>query len=425
MPDLQKCLRPLRTFPLYSPQPFCAGIPSPITMDASTNRLRVRFADRGTYPPPRPLTRALRFTPAAGGRVPDGAFLVVPDAVSDSSLSASLMFGSYREPIPGSPPAPFLIGGCSAASLLIGGYSEPNPDSPPPSQITGGYLAAPLLIGRYIQPIPGSPPASLLGGPGPSPPPSPSLSYRRVQPPLTVSIPRPPPAAPTSLSLRRCQPNLTVPLPPHSPIANTPLPPLRTPSAGFPSYPVAPTPPAIVNPLNFDYYSPSPSLATLPPASQRHPLLPRFSPPPSAFNPRRCRPQPLTFSRRPVAPRNTGTEPVPGLLTLGFRARASSSRSSSSSSPPVPPPRLRQRTRSGAPPDERDHRWECCNCGAISTRWEFLCSACRVHGRGAGRGRGRCCLMRGEEGWVGDGGGGSEESGSGEPVRWEGWGGGW
>lgn len=399
-------------------------------MDASTNRLRVRFADRVTYPPPRPLTRALRFTPAAGGRVPDGAFLVVQDAVSDSSSSASLMIGSYREPIPGSPPAPFLIGGYSAASLLIGGYSEPNADSPPPSQITGGYLAAPLLIGRYIQPIPGSPPASLLGGPGPSPPPLPlPLLPQGPTPPHHLHPPPPPqPPPPASPS---ADPNPTSPSPsPRTPPSPTPpFPPSAPPSAGFPSYlaaipiPVAPTPPAILGPLNFDYFSPSPSLATLTPASQRHPLLPRFSPPPNAFDPRRRRPQPLTFSRRPVAPRNTGTEPVPGLLTLGFRARASSSRSSSSSSPPVPPPRLRQRTRSRAPPDERDHRWECCNCGAINTRWEFLCSACRVHGRGAGRER--CCLMRGGEGRVGDGGGGSEESGSGEPVRWEGWGGGW
>lgn len=363
-------------------------------MDASTSRLRVRFADRVTYPPPRPLTRALRFTPAAGGRALDGAFLVIQDAVSDSSSSASLMFGSYREPIPGSPPAPFLIGGYSAASLLIGGYREPNPDPPPPSQITGGCLAAPLLIGRYIQPIPGSPPASRLGGPGPSPPPPPPSPTAGSNPPSPSPSPAPP-----------------QPPPPSSPSADpNPTSPSPSPSAGFPSYlaaipiPVAPTPPAILGPLNFDYSSPSPSLATPTPASQRHPLLPRFSPPPNAFNPRRRRPQALTFSRRPVAPRNTGTEPVPGLLTLGFRARASSSRSSSSSAPPVPPPRLRQRTRSRAPPDERDHRWECCNCGAINTRWEFLCSACRVHGRGAGRER--CCLMRGEEGWGGDGGGG-------------------
>lgn len=384
-------------------------------MDASTNRLRVRFADRVTYPPPRPLTRALRFTPAAGGRAPDGAFLVVQDAVSDSSSSASLMFGSYREPIPGSPPAPFLIGGYSAASLLIGGYSEPNPDSPPPSQITGGYLAAPLLIGRYIQPIPGSPPASLLGGPGPSPPPpppSPTAGSNPPSPSPSPAPPQPPPPAspsadpnPTSPSPSpRTPPTPTPPFPPSATPSPNPPPPPPPPPASPPTSPPSPSPsppppPAILGPLNFDYFSPSPSLATLTPASQRHPLLPRFSPPPNAFNPRRRRPQPLTFSRRPVAPRNTGTEPVPGLLTLGFRARASSSRSSPSSSPPVPPPRLRQRTRSRAPPDERDHRWECCNCGAINTRWEFLCSACRVHGQGAGRER--CCLMRGEEGWGG------------------------
>lgn len=391
------------TIPPVFPTAKLSRNPSPIAMDASTTRPRVRFAARVTYPPPRPLDRALRFTPAAGGEVPDGAFHVVQDAVSDSSPSASLMLGGYREPILGSPPVSLIVGGyCESipgsppASLMFDRYSEPIPGSPPASFIVGGYCesvpgspptsrlvggagesitgpsSASLIFARYSEPIPGPPPASLLVGgtcesiPGPPPASLMFGSYREPIPgfpPASLlgggtgeSIPRPPRVAPTSLSLRTGQPHLTVPPPSHSPIANTPRPPLRTPfpqlslfspppPASFPSYlaalpiPIAPSPPAILRPSNFDYFSPSPSYAIFPPASQRHQPPPRFSPPPNASHP----------------------------------------------------------------------------------RWEFLCSACRVHGRGAGRER--CCLMRGERGWAGDGEGGSEESGDGETGRWEGWGG--
>lgn len=452
--------------------------PSPVTMDASTNRPRVRFAARVT-PAPQPTSlivagycESLPGSPSTSMMVdrysapipgsppaseivggyyqsspgsPPAPLIIggycesIPGSPPTSQLvggtgesipgphPVSLMFGSYRAPIRGSPAPSLFVGGTSesihdspSAPLLIGGSIQSSPRSPPPSRITGGYLAAPLLTGRYIQHIPGSPPASLLGGPSPSP----SLTRRRTNPPLTISIPRPPRPASTDLSLRTGQPNLTA-------VPHTPRPPLRTPfpqlslpspypPASFPSYhatlriPIAPSPPVILNPSNFDYFSPSPSIHT--PANYRYKHPPR----PDASSPhRRLLPSPsLTFSRQPVAARSDTA--VPGLLTLGFRAGGSSSRSSSSS-PPVPPPRrLRLQTRTRAVPDERDHRWECCNCGAINTRWEFLCSACRVHGRGAGRER--CCLIRGEEGWAGDG-GGSEESGEGETGRWEGWGG--
>ncbi|KAK3693681.1 hypothetical protein B0T22DRAFT_450468 [Podospora appendiculata] len=29
----------------------------------------------------------------------------------------------------------------------------------------------------------------------------------------------------------------------------------------------------------------------------------------------------------------------------------------------------------------RDTAWECCNCGATNSRFEFLCSACNAHSK--------------------------------------------
>ncbi|KAK1837084.1 hypothetical protein QBC39DRAFT_366615 [Podospora conica] len=130
-----------------------------------------------------------------------------------------------------------------------------------------------------------------------------------------------------------------------------------------------------------------------------------FQPPPNAFNFTTSHPPPplpagpFAFPRRPIPP--AGTQP--GGITLAVRAASLASSSELSGSGPPPPPRARPLVgparAAGDAVDDRD--WECCNCAAINSRWEFVCSRCQAHTRRDGAAR--CCLMRGEEGWVGDG----------------------
>ncbi|KAK0749193.1 hypothetical protein B0T18DRAFT_445098 [Schizothecium vesticola] len=261
-------------------------------MDGSTNRLRVRFADRVMYPAPRALrTRALRFDPAASGEVPDGAFRVVQGAVRRS---------------------PSLIGGFWG-------------------------LFSPIVSGDR-EPIPHSPSASLLiSGASESPTPSPHpLTRRRGQPRLTISVPPAPPAANAGLFHRRGRPHLTVTIPPLSQVANIALPPRRvtTLGRGIPRTPFPPpsgaarsslasplpitprrhpTAAALLDSLPSDPFSPTPSMATLTP-----PAL-RYSPPPTSSTP-----APPAPSHSPAAP------------SLATATSPASSRSGSAPSTPTP-----------------------------------------------------------------------------------------